>query len=92
MVGKKDGFSKRSKQKSPHFIKQETFQFILVDLKRFKVKLSPSKKCVICFIESSSEMIKNPFYFILKAFFVLKIFKLLSQRFGQVRKTDRLER
>ena len=44
MVGKKDGFSKWSKQKFPHFIKQETFQFILVDLKHFKVKLSPSKK------------------------------------------------
>ena len=88
MVGKKDGFSKWSKQKFPHFIKQETFQFILVDLKRFKVKPSPSKKCVICFIESSSEMIKNPFYLILEALFVLKIFKLLSQLFGQVRKTD----
>ena len=89
MVGKKDGFSKWSKQKFPHFIKQETFQFILVDLKHFKVKLSPSKKkYVIYFIESPSEMIKNPFYLILEALFVLKIFKLLSQRFGQVRKTD----
>ena len=47
MVGKKDGISKRSKQKFPHFIKQETFRFILVDLKHFKVKLSPSKKSVL---------------------------------------------
>ena len=29
---------------------------------------------------------KNPFYFILKALFVLKIFKFLSQIFGQVKK------
>ena len=68
MVGKKDGFSKRSKQKFPRFIKQETFQFILVDLKHFNVKLSPSKKCAICFNESPSEMIKKSFLFHLKSF------------------------
>ena len=44
-----------------------------------KVGLLPSKNnCVICFINSSLKMIKNAFYFILKAFFVLKIFKFLS--------------
>ena len=51
----------------------------------FKVGLSPSKKiCVICFIESPLKMIKNAFYFILKALFVLKIFKFLSWLFGHV--------
>ena len=46
---------------------------------RFKVGLSPSKKNgVICFIESPLKMMKNAFYFILKALFVLKIFKFLS--------------
>ena len=40
------------------------------------------KKIVICFIESLLKMMKNDFYFILKALFVLKIFKLLSRRFG----------
>ena len=45
----------------------------------FKVGLSPSKNFfVICFIESPLKMIKNAFYFILKALFVLKIFKFLS--------------
>ena len=45
----------------------------------FKVGLSFSKKiCFICFIESSLKMTKNAFYFILKALFVLKIFKFLS--------------
>ena len=40
-----------------------------------KVGLSPSKKiCVICLIESPLKMLKNAFYFILKALFVLKIF------------------
>ena len=36
------------------------------------------KNCVICFIESSLKMMKNAFNFILKAHFVLKIFKFLS--------------
>ena len=36
------------------------------------------KKIVICFIESPLKMIKNAFYFILKALFVLKMFKFLS--------------
>ena len=54
----------------------------------FKVELSPSKKiCVICLIESPLEMMKNAFYFILKALFVLKIFKFLSRLFGHVGKT-----
>ena len=44
-----------------------------------KVRLSPSKKnCAICFIESPLKMMKNAFYFILKAPFILKIFKFLS--------------
>ena len=37
-------------------------------------------------------MMKNDFYFILKAFFVLKIFKLLSWLFGHVEKMAGLER
>ena len=32
------------------------------------------------------KMIRNAFYFILKALFVLKIFKFLSQLFGHVKK------
>ena len=52
------------------------FNILLVT---FKVGLSPSKKnCVICFIERPLTMMKNGFYFILKALFVLKIFKFLS--------------
>ena len=55
-----------------------------------KVRLSSSKKsCFISFNESSSKKMKNVFYFILKAFFVLKIFKLLSWLFGHVEKTAR---
>ena len=45
----------------------------------FKVGLSPSKKfSFICFNDSPSKIMKNAFYFILKALFVLKIFKCLS--------------
>ena len=52
----------------------------------------PKKICVICLIESPLKLMKNAFYFILKALFVLKIFKFLSRLFGHVGKTDRLER
>ena len=53
-----------------------------------KVGLSPSKKdCVISLIESPLKMMKNAFYFILKALFVLKIFKFLSRLFHDVEKT-----
>ena len=43
-------------------------------------------------IESPLNMMKNAFYFILEALFVLKIFKLLSRLFGHVGKTAWLER
>ena len=44
-----------------------------------KVGLSPSKIVfLICFNDSPSKMMKNEFYCILKALFVLKIFKFLS--------------
>ena len=46
-----------------------------------------TKHLVICFIESPLKIMKNDFYFILKTFFVLKIFKLLSWLFGHVEKT-----
>ena len=47
--------------------------------KKFKVGLSPSKKFIfIYFNESPLKMMKNGFYFILRALFVLKIFNFLS--------------
>ena len=42
----------------------------------------PNKICFICFNESPLKMMKNAFYFILKALFVVKIFKFLSLLFG----------
>ena len=51
------------------------------------VGLPTSKKnCVIYFIESPSYMMKNAFI-VLKALFVLKIFKFLPRLFGNVEKT-----
>ena len=44
------------------------------------------------FNDSPSKMMNNAFYFILKALFVLKIFKLLSWLFGHVEKIVWLER
>ena len=44
----------------------------------FKVGLSLFKKNVICLIESPLKMMKNAFYLILKALFVLKIFTFFS--------------
>ena len=64
------------------------FFFCCKTVSKLKVGLSPSKKnCVICFIESPLKIIKNVFYFILKALFVLKVFNFLSWCFGHVGKT-----
>ena len=49
--------------------------------KMYKVGLSPSKKIVLF-----PSMMKNAFYFILKALFVLKIFKFLPWLFVHVEK------
>ena len=40
------------------------------------------KKCLIYFIESSLQIMKNGFYFILEALLVVKIFKFLSGLFS----------
>ena len=42
------------------------------------IKVGPKKVFIIYFNESPSKMMKNVFYFILKALCVLKIFKFLS--------------
>ena len=47
----------------------------------------PKKNCVICLIGSPLKMMKNAFYFILKALFVLQLFTFLSRLFGHVGKT-----
>ena len=53
-----------------------------------KVGLSPSKKIFLfCVNDSPSKMMKNAFYFTLKALFFLKIFKFLSLLSGHVEKT-----
>ena len=52
----------------------------------------PKKKFIISFNESPSKMMKNDFYFILKALYALKIFKFLSWLFGHVEKTASLEK
>ena len=76
------------------FIWTQTYREILKSsLVTFKVGLSPSQKNIfICFIESPLKMIKNAFYFILKALFVPKIFKFLSGLFDHAGKTAWLER
>ena len=60
---------------------------------RFKVGLSSFKKsCFIRLNESPLKVMKNTFPFMLKALFVLEIFKSLSWRFGLVEKTSWIER
>ena len=51
-----------------------------------KVGLSKSKKVVLIASMKAILKMKNAFYFILKALFVLKIFKFLSLLFGHVEK------
>ena len=60
----------------------------------FKVGLSSSNKsCLICFKGKPLKMAKIVFfYFILKALFVLKIFKFLFRLFGHLGKTASLEK
>ena len=56
----------------------------------FFLKLSdchlPKRNCFICFNEGPFKMINNSFNFMVKALFILKIFKFLSSVFGQVEK------
>ena len=53
--------------------------YVMITAPNFKVGVSPSKKVVfICFNESHLKMIKNAFYFMLKALSVLKVVKFLS--------------
>ena len=49
------------------------------------------KQNFYCLNESPLKMTENAFYFTLKAFFVLKVFKYLSWLFGHVEKMDWLE-
>ena len=64
------------------FLKRENLQY--------KSGSHLQKKCVICFTGSPLKVMKI-FYFILKALFILKIFKFLSRLFGHV-ETARSER
>ena len=61
-------------------------------IQTLKVGLIPSENIwMVCFIESPLKMMKNAFYFTIKAIFILKIFKFLSWLFGHVEKTAWLE-
>ena len=65
---------------------------ILLYLKNKTSEVGPCKKAyIICFNDSHLKMMKNAFYFIWKALFVLKISKFLSWFFGPVEKTALLE-
>ena len=60
--------------------------------RKFKVGPSPSKKFFfICFNNSPSKIMKNAFYFILKALFVLKIFRFVLT-FWACRKNDSIRK
>ena len=58
----------------------------------YMVKVAVSGLRQLLATESPWKMMKNAFYFILKALFVLKIFKILSCLYGHVEKTTWLER
>ena len=82
------GVVSTKEKKSKIQVNRKIFGWFLVFSSVIKVGLSLSKKaCVISLIENPLEMMKNAFYFILQALFVLKLFKLLSRLFGHVGKT-----
>ena len=77
----------RKKKGRKRFKRRKHYKCINQKPLYFKVELSPSKKnYVICLTESLLKMMEKAFYFILKAVFILKIFKFLSRLFGHVRK------
>ena len=51
-----------------------------------KTGLSPPKNAFLCFNKSPLKVMKNDFYLMLKALFVLKIFTFLFKLFGYVEK------
>ena len=57
-----------------------------------KAEFLPSEKYFIRFNDSLLKMMKIAFYFILKALFILKIFRFLSWLFGNLEKTALLRR
>ena len=66
---------------------------VLSNFWNLKVGLSPSKKnFLFALMIAPSKMIKNAFYFVLKALFVLKIFKFFFWLFERVEKTAWLEK
>ena len=72
-------FSLRQMQEK-HHLKRKTMCAAFYSL-CWKLKSDshlPTRNCFIFFIESPLKMMKNAFYFVLKALFVLKIFKFLS--------------
>ena len=61
------------------------FQIHIAVTSALKVGLSPSKKVVFIYVnESSLKMMKNDFYLMLKALFVLEIFTFLYRISGYV--------
>ena len=69
-----------------------TAPFGVIATRNLKSESHLPKKCVISLIESLLKLMKNAFYFILKALYVLKIFLFFSRLFGHVAKTTWLER
>ena len=55
--------------------------------RQFLKSNSPLPKTIICFNDNASNLMKNAFYFILKALLFVKIFKFLSCLFVHVEKT-----
>ena len=74
-----DGFSELKLKLSAYLQYTEIIETFSSQQFSLKVGLLLFKKnCFICFNDGRSKMMKNAFYFILKALSVLKIFKFLS--------------
>ena len=73
-----------TKDKFVSFCSQAVGLFVEIFLKSDSHLLK--KKFVVCVTESPLKLMKNLFYFILKALFFLKIFKFLSWLFGHIKK------
>ena len=72
-----------------YFFTSGMLQNVAYSITTLEVGVSPSKQD---FFLLQWKLFKNAFYFVLKALFILKVFKFLSWFFGHVEKTTWLER
>ena len=88
LLSKQSQFAHNGALSSWSYFMTTSFRLLKSSLKLLKSDSHfPREFLFIFFNESPLKIMKNAFYFILKALFVLRIFRFLSWHFGHVEKT-----